>query len=78
MFPNLEAEREKKGMLRGDLARYLGITRDTYASWLEGRFPVPRCYVNKLCKFFNCSAEYLFSGAYVKRRYRHFLPVMFF
>ena len=60
MYPNLKAEQARKGMKNKEMATMLGIQQDAYERRMRsGRFVADECL--KLCKFFNCSFEYLFA-----------------
>lgn len=58
LYPNIEAERSRKGMSQNDIAELLGIERKTYYNWLtKGNIPAP--VVMKLADTFQCSMDYL-------------------
>ena len=58
IYPNIEAERTRKGMSQSDLAKLLGVERKTYYNWLtKGNIPAP--VVMKLADVFQCSMDYL-------------------
>lgn len=78
VYPNIEKERQRKGMLRSDVARRLNVSRDTYGDWQEGRFPIPANHVFQLSAILGCSSDYLMSGARVHQKYKQFRPVKFF
>lgn len=57
-YPNIEAERARKGMSQETLAAELGVTRKTLFNWMDsGNIPL-----NKLigmADIFGCSIDYL-------------------
>lgn len=58
-YPNIEAERGRRGMSKTSLASELGVTRDTFAKWQAGKTPIPASAVVKMAKLFDCTADYL-------------------
>jgi len=60
-YPNIESERARSGMSRRQLAAALGINRETYFDWLEGKYPVPYCFCLKMADMFNCNVDYLLA-----------------
>ena len=59
-YPNLEAERVRKGLTRSELADELEISRRTYCGW-QTTGKIPKSGVNKLCDYFKLPADYLFG-----------------
>lgn len=58
MYPNIEAERARKGLTQVEIATALGVTRKTYYSWVvEGNIPQPQ--VSRLAEYFGVSSDYL-------------------
>ena len=57
-YPNIEAERARRGLTNDEVANALGVTRRTYYSWVvKGNIPQPQ--VSKLSEFFGVSSDYL-------------------
>lgn len=60
MYPNIEAERARKGLTKEELASFLGVDRKTLRKWVNiGNIPVEK--INQMADFFGCSADYLLS-----------------
>ena len=60
-YPNLEAERARRGITYEDLASELGLSRVTLWSKItSGRFNVDEC--RHLCELFHKKFEYLFAS----------------
>ena len=60
MYPNIEAERARKGMTKEELAKALGVDRKTLRKWVNsGHIPVEK--LNEMADLFNCSTDYLLS-----------------
>ncbi len=60
MFNNLSAEQKRINLTNQEVANYLGISRVTYERKKRyGTFNVTQ--INKLCKLFNCTYDYLFE-----------------
>lgn len=58
-FPNLEAEKARRGMTDDDLAKHLGLTRTAYTKKKNGkRFSITE--IDSLLTLFNSNFEYLF------------------
>ncbi len=58
-FPNIEAERGRKGWTKEELVKQINISRKTYANWQDGRTDVPCSQLVALAQLFNCSVDYL-------------------
>ena len=57
-YPNIAAERVRRGMSQDDLAREMRVTRKTIYNWeVLGNIP------GKLADFFGVSADYLLGRA---------------
>ena len=60
MYPNIEAERARKGLTREELAKILGVDRKTLRKWVNnGTIPAEK--LNIMVDLFGCSADYLLS-----------------
>ena len=57
-YPNIEAERARKGMTVGEMTQALGVCPKTYYNWCtNGR--IPQSKLEKLADIFGVSASYL-------------------
>lgn len=59
MYPNIEAERVRKGMSKEDLADELGISLKTYYNWLNGLTAIPSTALKKMSTIFGVEIGYL-------------------
>lgn len=60
MYPNVEAERARKGMTREQLATAIGVDRKTLRKWMTtGKIP-PKG-MEKLVEVLGATADYLFG-----------------
>lgn len=60
LFRNLEAEQARNGLSNGDVAKKLGISRNSYESKKKsGKFTTFE--IKTLCKMFRCKFDYLFE-----------------
>lgn len=62
-YPNLEAERVRKGLSRRDLSGMIDINENTYATWQSGKHSIPLTKAFKLSEIFDRPIEYLFEEA---------------
>lgn len=61
MYPNIEAERVRKGMSQEELIKELGYKeRKTYYNWLNSG-NIPESVLIKMADIFNCTIDYLLS-----------------
>lgn len=61
LYPNIEAERVRRGLSKDAVANELGVTRKTYYNWvIKGK--IPRSKVKRLAQFFDVSADYLLAN----------------
>lgn len=58
-FPNIEAERGRRGMTKEELAKTIGISTKTYSNWQSGSTDVPCAQLVAMANFFSCSIDYL-------------------
>lgn len=57
-YPNINAERSRKGMTTEELAKSLGVTRKTLYNWItHGNIPQSKLVL--MSELFNCSIDYL-------------------
>lgn len=59
LFPNMEAERARRGMTRDVVADHLGVTRRTYLNWMNGRSEIPCSAIVKLARLWGTTTDYL-------------------
>jgi DNA-binding XRE family transcriptional regulator len=71
-YPNIEAERARMGLTRRQTAEALGVKRDTYCDWLNGKYPIPANFCVELASLFGCSVEYLLSSNERKENWKRF------
>lgn len=57
-YPNINAERSRKGMTIADLANALGVTRKTIYNWMA-HGSIPQSALEKMATQFDCSIDYL-------------------
>jgi transcriptional regulator with XRE-family HTH domain len=58
LYPNIAAERAKRGMSLDALAHELGVTRKTVYNW-EQNGRIPQSALTKMADLFQTSADYL-------------------
>ncbi len=58
IYPNIEAERARKGMSVENLASLLGVCRKTYYNWVS-KGQIPQNKIEKMAEIFNVSSDYL-------------------
>lgn len=62
IYPNIEAERARKGMTVEELAKLLGVTRKTYYNWIsKGKIPQPK--IELMSDIFDKTSDYLLGIA---------------
>ena len=71
-YPNIEHERIRRGMRRGQVAESINISRDTYMFFVEGVFPIPSNIVSGLAALFGCSPDYLLAPDRRGERWRRY------
>lgn len=60
MYPNIDAERARKGLSVEQLTEKLGVTRRTYYNWLS-KGKIPQSKLEIMADLFNVSVDYLLS-----------------
>lgn len=61
-YPNIEAERARKGFSNDSLAKELGVSRKTLFNWMDkGNIPVSALI--KMADMFSCTVDYLLGRA---------------
>lgn len=63
-YPNIEAERARKGITNDSLAEELGVSRKTLYSWM-GKGNIPTSALINMADYFGCSIDYL-QGSIMK------------
>lgn len=63
MYPNIDAERARRGMSRAQLAIYLEVSESTMKNWMHGKTEIPVSKLIKIANFFNCTTDYLLGLA---------------
>lgn len=57
-YPNIEAERARRGISNDSLAEMLGVSRKTLFNWME-KGNIPTSALIKMADIFKCSIDYL-------------------
>lgn len=60
-YPNIAAERARRGMTTTELGDVVGVTRKTILNW-ETKGAIPQEALEKLADYFGCSVEYLLAS----------------
>lgn len=58
-FPNIEAERARRGMSREDFVKPIGVSTKTYSNWQNGKTDVPCTKLMLMARSLECSVDYL-------------------
>lgn len=59
MYPNIEAERVRKGMTKVEFVDTLGISLRTYYNWQAGKTAIPSTALKKMASIFGTDIGYL-------------------
>ena len=59
-YPNIDAERARKGMTLDQFSRELGVTRKTVYTWIN-RGNIPQSALEKMSEIFQKPVDYLLS-----------------
>lgn len=57
-YPNIEAERARRGMSNDSFAAELGVSRKTLFNWIE-KGNIPTSALIQMADMFKCSIDYL-------------------
>lgn len=57
-YPNIEAERARKGFSVEEMTNKLGVSRKTYYNWSKAGH-IPANKLTEMADLFNCSVDYL-------------------
>lgn len=69
-YPNIEAERARKGYTIEELSKLLGVTRKTYYNWVcTGKIPQPK--IELMSDIFDSSVDYLLSKNPILRQHKN-------
>lgn len=58
LYPNIEAERARRGLSCSELASALGVTRKTLYNWVS-KGDIPQTKLEQMAEMFSCSIDYL-------------------
>lgn len=61
-YPNIEAERARRGLTKTEIATAFGVTRKTYVGWITTG-NIPQSKMSKIVEFFGLSSDYLFGSS---------------
>ncbi|MEY8360012.1 helix-turn-helix transcriptional regulator [Anaerotruncus colihominis] len=59
MFPNIDAERARRGWSLSQFAQELDVSYSTIKNWMQGRTEIPSSKIIEMSKIFSCSTDYL-------------------
>ena len=59
LFPNIEAERARRGLTKSELAKRLNVSDATLKNWMYGKTEIPSSKIGELAKLFDTSTDYL-------------------
>lgn len=60
-YPNIEAERARKGLSTGEMSSLLGVSRKTYYNWVSAG-SIPQTALEHMSDYFGVSIDYLLSS----------------
>lgn len=58
-YPNIEAERARRGFSQEELAEKLGISRRTYQNWQNSKTEIPCSKIIAMTYIFGVASDYL-------------------
>ena len=58
-YPNIEAERARKGITKTKLADEIGVSTGTIKNWQSGKTEIPASKLVALAQYFNVTTDYL-------------------
>lgn len=58
IYPNINAERSRKGLTMEEFAEQLGVTRKTVYNWMANG-NIPQSKLEVMSDLFHCSIDYL-------------------
>ena len=59
IFKRIKELREDNDLTQRDIAKILNISKSTYNRWETGEVFIPLKHLNKLCKYYNVSMDYI-------------------
>lgn len=59
MYPNIEAERARRGWNRLQLAEKLHVSYGTVKNWMRGATDIPASKLVEMAELFHCTTDYL-------------------
>ena len=69
-YPNIEAERARKGYTIEELSKLLGVTRKTYYNWVcAGK--IPQSKIELMSDIFDSSVDYLLGKNPILRQHKN-------
>ena len=63
LYRNIEAERVRRGLTKEALSQQLGITTQTYLSWIRGTTEIPASKLMTMSQAWKVSVDYLLQHA---------------
>lgn len=58
-FPNIEAERGRRGLTREEFVKPIGVTAKTYGNWQNSKTDIPCSKIILMARMLGCTADYL-------------------
>lgn len=58
-YPNIEAERIRRGISKEDFAEAIGVSKRTLGNWQRGSTELPVPKLLKICAVLGCRSDYL-------------------
>jgi transcriptional regulator with XRE-family HTH domain len=58
-YPNIEAERIKRGITKEEFAAEIGVTKRTVRNWQSGDTELPVSKLLRICNILGCRSDYL-------------------
>lgn len=60
---NIETERVRRGMSRGEVAERVGVPTGVYTDWVEGEAEIPCTAIAKMARLWGVTSDYLLGLA---------------
>lgn len=60
--------RDEKNLYQVDVAKFLGISQQTYSTYEKGEYDLPVRHLSKLAEFYNVSADYILGLTKLRTR----------
>ncbi len=58
-YPNIEAERARRGITKTKLAGEIGVSASTMKNWQSGKTEIPASKLVALARYFDVTTDYL-------------------